>query len=145
MFPGVLFFMETTRGIPRTASSGLTRKAPARIKEAAVIPHPFIMHLHTAITARPARAVSIPLDAWKKKGPAISRSTAVTGGNRKRAAPAASNEKPISTIGAPVVPKIEASAEGRSHSGLVNPDDGSALLKQRGAEEKMLCPYTRCI
>lgn len=132
--------METTRGIPRTASSGLTRKAPARIKEADVIPDPLIMHLHTAITARHERAVSIPLDAWKKKGPTISISTAVMGGNRRRAAPAASNENPISTIGAPVVPAIEASAEGRSHRGLVNPDDGSASLKQRGSEEKRLCP-----
>ncbi len=73
------------------------------------------------------------------------RSSPVHGPAASSASAAAIRENPIRITGAASVPLIEARAEGRSHTGLVKPDDISAWLKQRGFPEKRLLPNTRWI
>ena len=87
----------------------------------------------------------MPLDAWKKNGPVISRISPVHGPAASSASTAAIRENAIRITGAASVPHIEARAEGRSHRGLVKPEDISAWLKQRGFPEKRLLPNTRWI
>ena len=135
--------MESERGMARIASSGLTRNAPISMNDETLTPVSSLMHFHTAITARHERAVSIPLEAWKKNGPVIRRRIAVNGGRMKRAVTAASRESTISTDGAGADPAREARAEGSNHRGLVNPEEGTESLKQSCSDEKRLLPKTR--